>query len=154
MSKALHFLQITAKQQYCPFFTVLKPQKLHPKISRKCSYRFRLNFTNIEAAIGGKSSRERFWKNSSQCQDILLQVKQVIASFRCYENADAVATLIITNFHLYLVQLWWQFFFVAIFCIVLKDTIAKHCGDRTSQFYIFFFLHSVSLWSTYRPTAS
>ena len=22
MSKALHFLQITAKQQYCPFFTV------------------------------------------------------------------------------------------------------------------------------------
>ena len=23
---------------------------------------------------------------------------------------DAVATLIITNFHLYLIQLWWQFF--------------------------------------------
>ena len=32
-------------------------------------------FTNIEFAIGGKSSRERFWKNSSQCREILLQVK-------------------------------------------------------------------------------
>ena len=38
------------------------------------------------------------------------QVKLVIASFRCYDNSDAVATLIITNFHLYLTQLWWQFF--------------------------------------------
>ena len=28
-----------------------------------------------EAAIGGKSSRERFWKNISQCREILLQVK-------------------------------------------------------------------------------
>ena len=32
-----------------------------------------------------------------------------MASFRCYDNSDAVATLIITNFHLYLIQLWWQF---------------------------------------------
>ena len=38
------------------------------------------------------------------------QVKQVIASFRCYDNSDAVPTLIITNFRLYLIQLWWQFF--------------------------------------------
>ena len=26
------------------------------------------------------------------------------------KSFDAVATLIITNFHLYLTQLWWQFF--------------------------------------------
>ena len=47
----------------------------HPKISRWCSYRFRVNFTNIEVALGEKSSRERFWKNGSQCQEIPLQVK-------------------------------------------------------------------------------
>ena len=32
-----------------------------------------------------------------------------MASFRCYDNSDVVATLITTNFHLYLIQLWWQF---------------------------------------------
>ena len=31
-------------------------------------------------------------------------------SFRCYDNSDVIATLITTNFHLYLIQLWWQFF--------------------------------------------
>ena len=31
-------------------------------------------------------------------------------SLRCYDKSDAVATLIITNFHLHLIQLWWQFF--------------------------------------------
>ena len=33
-----------------------------------------------------------------------------MASFRCYDNSDVIATLITTNFHLYLIQLWWQFF--------------------------------------------
>ena len=33
-----------------------------------------------------------------------------MASFRCYVNSDVIATLIMTNFHLYLIQLWWQFF--------------------------------------------
>ena len=37
--------------------------------------RIHLNFTNIEAAIVGKSSSKRFWKNSSQCWEKLLQVK-------------------------------------------------------------------------------
>ena len=48
-----------------------------------------------EAAIGGKSSHERFWKNSSECREILLQVKKVVASFRCYDNSDVIVTLII-----------------------------------------------------------
>ena len=26
------------------------------------------------------------------------------------DNSDVIATLIITNFHLYLIQLWWQYF--------------------------------------------
>ena len=33
-----------------------------------------------------------------------------MASVRCYNNSDVIATLITTNFHLYLIQLWWQFF--------------------------------------------
>ena len=28
-----------------------------------------------------------------------------MASFRCYDNSDVIATLIMTNFHLYLIQL-------------------------------------------------
>ena len=31
-------------------------------------------------------------------------------SFRCCDNSDVIATLIIKNFHFYLIQLWWQFF--------------------------------------------
>ena len=31
-----------------------------------------------------------------------------MASFRCYANCDVIATLIITNFRLYLMQLWWK----------------------------------------------
>ena len=33
-----------------------------------------------------------------------------MASFRYYDNSDVIATLIIRNFHLCLIQLWWQFF--------------------------------------------
>ena len=33
-----------------------------------------------------------------------------MASFRCYNNSDVIATLITTNFHLYLIHLWWQLF--------------------------------------------
>ena len=33
-----------------------------------------------------------------------------MASFRCYDNSDVIATLIMTIFHLCLMQLWWQFF--------------------------------------------
>ena len=38
-----------------------------------------------------------------------------MASFRCYDNSDVIATLIITNFHLYLIQLWWQFFKIFVY---------------------------------------
>ena len=78
--------------------------------SHNTSYRFCLNFTNIEAATGGKSSRERFWKKSSQCREIRLQVKKVITSFGCYGNSDAIVTLINANCRHYLIQLWCLFF--------------------------------------------
>ena len=51
----------------------------------------------MEAATGRKSSRERFLKNSSEGREIRLQVKYVIASFRCYDNSDVIVTLIILN---------------------------------------------------------
>ena len=71
MSRALRFLQITAEHRDRPLFTLFVtintsitllqiPLKLHE---------------HREAAIGGKSSHERLWKNSSECREILLQVK-------------------------------------------------------------------------------
>ena len=33
-----------------------------------------------------------------------------MASFLCYDNFDVIATLIITKFHLYLIQLWLAIF--------------------------------------------
>ena len=38
-----------------------------------------------------------------------------MASFRFYDNSDVIATLITTNFHLYLIQLWWQFFQMVVY---------------------------------------
>ena len=71
MSRALLFLQITAEHRDRPLFTLFVtinisitllqiPLKLHE---------------HREAAIGGKSYHERLWKNSSECREILLQVK-------------------------------------------------------------------------------
>ena len=38
-----------------------------------------------------------------------------MASFRCYDNSDVIATLITTIFHLHLIQLWWQFFQILVY---------------------------------------
>ena len=87
LSKALRFLVITAEYQDYPFFAVfLTIKTLFQNISITLS-QISLKVTNIKSAIGGKSPGERFWKDSSQ----------VIASFRCYDNSDVIATLIITN---------------------------------------------------------
>ena len=115
MSKALLFLETTAKHQDCPFNTVFLTIKTSSQNISIMLLQISLKLHDIEAAIGGKSFRERFRKNSSQCREILQQVKQVIASFRCYDNTDIVATLIITNFHLYLIQLWRQFFQIFVY---------------------------------------
>ena len=42
-----------------------------------------------------------------------------MASFGCYDNSDVIATRIITNFHLYLIQLWWQFFQMFVYGVVV-----------------------------------
>ena len=60
MSKALRFLQITAKHQDFPgcnaFLTIKSLSQNIPITLLQIPF----NFTNIEATIGGKSSRERF----------------------------------------------------------------------------------------------
>ena len=38
-----------------------------------------------------------------------------MASSRYYGNSDIIATLITTNFHLYSIQLWWQFFQIFVY---------------------------------------
>ena len=48
--------------------------------------------------IGEKSSCERFCK--VPVQRIIAEVKLVMESFRCYDNSDVIATLIMPNFHL------------------------------------------------------
>ena len=70
------------------------------------TFKFLLNFTNIEAATGGKSTSERFWKISSKRREIRRQVKSVMASFRSYDNSDVNVTLTITKLYLYPIQLW------------------------------------------------
>lgn len=54
----------------------------------------------VEASIGRKRSRERFWKKkipSAECDCI---TKQVVWSFHSYDNFDVTVTLVTTNFHL------------------------------------------------------
>ena len=77
MSKAPRLVQIAVEHQDCLFFTTrvsltIKTSSENISITL---LQIRLKFTNIEAPIVGKSSRKRFWENSSQCREILLQVK-------------------------------------------------------------------------------
>ena len=109
MSKALRFVQITAKHQDFPFLTVFLIIKTSFQNISITLLRFCLNFTNIEATVLEKKAPVNDFVRF-QMPRIIAEVKQVMASFRCYDNSDVIATLIITNFHLYLIQLWWQFF--------------------------------------------
>ena len=38
-----------------------------------------------------------------------------MVSFRCDDNSDVIATLMITNFHQYLMQLRWQLFKIFVY---------------------------------------
>ena len=110
MSKALHFLHITAKQQYCPFFTVLLTIKtLSQNISitlleishklhehRGCYWRKRLPWMIFE---------EQFLvPRYTAASKIGNSVITLLWQLRCRCKPDH------NNFHFYLIQLWWQFF--------------------------------------------
>ena len=62
MSKALCFLQITAELQDYPFFTVFLIIETPSQNISITLFKILLKSYDIEAAIGGKSSLELFWK--------------------------------------------------------------------------------------------
>ena len=53
MSKALHFLQITAKQQYCPFFTVFLTTKTSSQ---------NISITLLQISLKVHELRGRYWR--------------------------------------------------------------------------------------------
>ena len=69
------------------------------------AHRICSNFATTEATKGGTSSLKRILKNNSLYREIQRQVKNVMASLCCHGNADVNKTCIITNFHLYVVQM-------------------------------------------------
>ena len=54
-----------------------------------------------------------------------------MASFRCYDNSDVIAFLIMTNFHLYLIKLWWQFFQTFVYGDVVMLRIGRYWPWKT-----------------------
>ena len=88
MPKALRFIQITAEH-----FTVFITIKTSFQNISITLLQISLKLTNIEAAVGAKSFRERFW-NSSQCREMMLKSKigkgviSLILQLRCHCNPD------------------------------------------------------------------
>ena len=56
-----------------------------------------------------------------------------MASFRCYDSSDVSAILIMTNFPLYLIQLWWQFFPNA--CLWRRSLCSNLAGIDSEKLY-------------------
>ena len=56
-----------------------------------------------------------------------------MASFRCYGSSNVFATLIMTNFPLYLIQLWWQFFPNA--CLWRRSLCSNSAGIDSEKLY-------------------
>ena len=98
MSKALRFLQITAKQQDFPFLTVFLIIKTSFQNISITLFRFCLNFTNIKATVLEKNAPVNDFVRFPVPR-ISAEVKLVIGSFRCYDSSNVIATLMVTNFH-------------------------------------------------------
>ena len=75
LSKTLRFLQIRAKHQDYPFFTGFLTIKTSSQNISITLLQISLKLYQHRGGIGAKSSLERFWKNSSQHREVLLQVK-------------------------------------------------------------------------------
>ena len=56
-----------------------------------------------------------------------------MASFHCYDSSDVIAILIMTNFPLYLIQLWWQFFPNA--CLWRRSLCSNLAGIDSEKLY-------------------
>ena len=117
MSKPLRFLQITAEHQYCPFFTVFLTIK---------TLSHNISITRLQISLKLHEHRGGYWRKKLP-QTILEQqfpvprntaaseIALLLSIARCYDNSDVIATLNITNFHLYRIQLWWQFFQIFVY---------------------------------------
>ena len=98
-SKALRFLQITAKNKDFPFLTVFLIIKTSLQNISITLLRVLLKLHEHRGErIGEKSFCERFCK--VPVPRIIAEVKQVMDSFRSYDNSDVIATLVMTNFRL------------------------------------------------------
>ena len=57
-----------------------------------------------------------------------------MVSFLCYDNSDVIVTLIITNFHLYLIHVWCQFQFPNI-CVWRRSLCSNLGGIDSEKLY-------------------
>ena len=110
MSKALRFLQITAEHQDCPFFTVFLTTK---------SLSQNISITLLQISLKLHEHRGCYWRKKlpwmifeeqfpvpryTAASKIGNSVISLLWQLRCRCNPDH------NNFHLHLIQLWWQFF--------------------------------------------
>ena len=102
--KALRFLQTTSEHQDCPVIIGSPSQNdqnislTHSQILLKL-YGHR-SWQLLEEKVEEKAPVNDFGRKISQCREIQLQVKYVMASFCCYDKSDVIVILIITNFQL------------------------------------------------------
>ena len=140
MSKALRFVQITAKHQDFPFLTVFLIIKS--------------SFQNINR-IGEKCSCERFCKvlhAENHCWS-------KIGSFRCYDSSNVIATLMMTNFHLNTTDVaifpnvcLWRRSLCSDLVLTLKNCIEPPSYARTAYVVAiwpsFLFDSFIKIWAT------
>ena len=128
MSKELRFLQITAKHQ--DFFNHISNDKnFIPKYPDNALTDSVLTQSRTwRQLFEEKAPVNDFVGISCQCGEILLQVKWAMASFRYY---DVIKTLLMTNFHLNLIKLWWQFFQMFVYCDVVMLEIGRYWPWKT-----------------------
>ena len=91
---------------------------------------------------------------------IIAEVKYVMASFRCYDNSDVIATLITTNFHLNttVVAIFpnaclWRHILYSNLLLTLKTNCIKPSSYASSAYVVVIRLSSLSdsfvkIWAT------
>ena len=97
----------TAEHKYCPLFTVLLIQYISITLFQTD---FAQNSRTLRQVLEEQATVNDFGKNMPPG----VEVKQVMASFRCYDNSDVIVTSIITNFLLYVTHLCWLFLQVSV----------------------------------------
>ena len=158
MSKALRFVQITAKHQDFPFLTVFLIIKTSFQNISITLLRFCLNFTNIKATILEKNAPVNDFVRFPVPR-IIAEVKQIMGSFRCYDGCNVIATLMMTNFHLNTTDVTifpnvclWRRSLCSDLVLTLKNCIEPPSYARTAYVVAiwpsFLFDSFVKIWET------